>query len=107
MKREVYITVRAERELKAAADFIAQRAPAASRKWYHGFVEAILEIGENPFRFSVVQEHRELPVELRQLLYGRRRSYRAIFTVRDDRIVVVAVRHAAQSHLKPEDLVDH
>lgn len=104
MKYEVYITARAERQLKAAADHIASKAPQAALRWYQGFVKSILQIGENPNRFGVIRERQSFPSELRQLLYGRRRNYRAIFTIRDDRVVVLAIRHAAQDDLTMDDL---
>ena len=42
--------------------------------------------------------------ELRQLLYGRRRTYRALFTIREHDVVVLSIRHSAQRDLTPDDL---
>jgi plasmid stabilization system protein ParE len=40
--------------------------------------------------------------EIRQLLYG---NYRLLFTVRDDAVVILHVRHGAREWMKPEDVV--
>jgi plasmid stabilization system protein ParE len=104
MKHEVYITARAETQLKAAANNISVHAPLAAERWYSGFVRAIVQIGSNPQRYAIIPESADFPLELRQLTYGRRRNYRAIFSVRDDQVLVLAIRHAAQQDLSLEDL---
>ena len=47
-----------------------------------------------------------IPFEIRQLVYGlgRKRTHRAIFTIRPDQVVVLTIRHLAQSDLGSEDL---
>ena len=46
------------------------------------------------------------PVEIRQLLYGRRRSYRALFLVREQTVIVLHVRHTARREASREDLFE-
>jgi hypothetical protein len=53
----------------------------------------------------VAAESRKLPVEVRQLLYGRRRSYRALFLVRQQTVVVLHIRHTARREASPEEIL--
>jgi plasmid stabilization system protein ParE len=44
-------------------------------------------------------------LDLRELLYGRRRNvYRIVFTIVGQRVNVLRVRHAAQDRLMPGDV---
>src|SRR5262245_31046538 len=76
MKFEVVVTQRAERELHAAADRIAKRAPETAARWFSGFVAALLSLEQSPRRYGRAREQKRFPCEVRQLLYGRRRSHR-------------------------------
>ncbi len=104
MSFDVLVTERAEQELNQAADWIARDAPDTAEKWFKQFVEAIISLGKNPERCGYARENDRFSFDLRQLLYGRRRSYRALFTVRQNVVVVLSVRHSAQRDLSPEDL---
>lgn len=104
MSFEVLVTERAARELSQAADWIAMDAPETANRWFNGFVAAIQTLAENPQRCSIARENDRFPYELRQLLYGRKRSYRALFSIRGSKIVVLSIRHNALYDLTPEDL---
>ena len=104
MRYEVVITSRAERELNEAADWIAAQAPEAAARWYHGFVQAIIKLGDNPLRCAIARESALFPFQIRELLYGRRRNHRAIYTIRESKILVLSIRHAARDELTPDDL---
>ena len=55
-----------------------------------------------PTRCPRAIESGKFPEELRELLYGKRRSkYRIIFTIRDDEVVVLYVHHGARNELEP------
>ena len=105
MKYEVLVTGRAEHQLNEAADWIAKSSPLAAERWFNGFVDALLTLGENPERCSLAHESQRFPYELRQLLYGRRRTYRALFTIRGPNVVVLAIRHSSQRDVTPNDLL--
>jgi plasmid stabilization system protein ParE len=104
MRYDVLITSRAERELHELAEWIATKAPVAAARWYRGFVQVILKLGDNPFRCAVARESPRFPFEIRELLYGRRRNYRAIYAIRETKVVIITIRHAARDDLTPEDL---
>lgn len=104
MRFDVVVTRRAEQELNEAADWIARDAPDTAERWFNGFVEKIVSLGEHPERCGLARENERFPFELRQLLYGRRSNYRALFTVRRNVVVVLSIRHAARRDLTTEEL---
>jgi plasmid stabilization system protein ParE len=104
MRYRVVITDRATRELNDAADWMADRAPRAAERWFNGFCRAILSLREHPRRHGLAREAAIFPYELRQLLYGKKRNHRAVFTIRGDTVLVLTIRHAAQQDLSLEDV---
>jgi plasmid stabilization system protein ParE len=104
MTYEVVMTGRAERDLRAAAEWIAASAPEAALRWLDGFRKAIGRLQSNPEMCGYARENGVFPLELRQLAYGHKRNYRAIFTIREAQVVVLAIRHAARADLEPGDL---
>ena len=101
---DVLVTKQAERDLNSAADWIARDAPDTAQRWFNGFVESLLTLEQFPERCALAREDPAFPFPLRQLLYGRRRNYRALFTVHKTTVVVLSIRHASQPDLTPEDL---
>ena len=104
MSFTVFVTKRAEQELHQAADWIARDSPETVNRWFNRFVSSILSLADNPQRCSVARENDLFPFELRQLLYGRNRSYRALFTIRDSTVHILSIRHSAQRDLTSDDL---
>lgn len=107
MSYEVRLTHKAEQQLNAAVDWWAEhRSPEQAERWHAGVVNAMLSLGVNPLRCRLARENRAAPIELRELQYGlgRRTSHRILFAVRQDRIVVYAIRHVAQDDLTVDDL---
>jgi plasmid stabilization system protein ParE len=107
MTYEVYVTDKATYQLEAAARWWAQhRSVEQARRWYDGFVAAIRSLAKNPQRFPLARESEAFPIEIRQLVYGlgRKKTHRAVFAIRPDRVVVYAARHLAQDELTPDDL---
>jgi plasmid stabilization system protein ParE len=105
MTYQVVLTDRAARDLDEAYRWCAERATEAAARWYNGFLDALDSLGSNPERCPVAAETRKLAVEIRQLLYGRRRSYRALFLVREQTVVVLHIRHTARREADPKDLL--
>jgi plasmid stabilization system protein ParE len=56
-----------------------------------------------PFRCSLAFENNFFNEEIRQLIYGKgRNSYRIIFTIVDNSVQILFVRHAAQEPIIDE-----
>ncbi len=58
----------------------------------------IATLSEMPKRFGFAYENDRFDIDIRQMLVGPgpRSSYRAIYTIRDDTVLILAVRRGAQ-----------
>jgi plasmid stabilization system protein ParE len=101
---QIVITDRAAQDLEEAYLWIAARAPENAGRWYNGFLDALESLANNPERCSMAPESPKFPVEVCQLLYGRNRSYRAFFTIQQQRVTILHIRHTARREATPEDL---
>jgi plasmid stabilization system protein ParE len=80
-------------------------SPATAAAWYDGCLAAIESLTESPERCSRARESGKLGVEIRQLLYRRHQSvYRILFTLRENSVRVLYVRHSARDDMTPRDL---
>lgn len=106
MDYDVVLSRQAERELNEAADGIAEQSasPAAAEKWFNGFIDTLMSLERLPQRCGFAREHERFPCELRQILYGRKRTYRALFTIRGNRVVILTIRHTARAEVTPDDI---
>jgi plasmid stabilization system protein ParE len=103
----VIITRRAEREMHEAALWWAtNRSREQAARWLAGLEKKLNTLSKAPTRFPLAAEHEHFPYELRELHYGVRGriTHRAVFTVAEDLVLVLSIRHAAQDELRPEDL---
>ena len=107
MTNRIVFTRRAARELEGAADWwAAHRSPSQAARWYAGFSEALASLSRNPERCPLASENGRFPYEIREMYYGlgSRPTHRAVFTIREDIVLVLTVRHAAQAELTEADL---
>jgi plasmid stabilization system protein ParE len=95
----------AQADITAAATWLARTSPTVAVRWHRGLLSIIDKLETNPALYPVADEAADLGLDLRELLYGRRRSvYRILFTIAGQRVNVLRVRHAAQDRLKPGDV---
>ena len=70
-----------------------------------GLYKAIDTPQTRPLRCPFAAESDKFPEEIRELVYGRRgkriHKHRIIFTVREDAVYVLYVRHPARDELEP------
>lgn len=94
---------RAEAEVLAAFDWIAEPSPNAAAHWLTGLREAVAKIADQPMLHPLAVEVSEpFRLSIRQALYGKRRGiYRILDTIEDDVIHILAIRHAAQDEPEP------
>jgi plasmid stabilization system protein ParE len=107
MTIRVVLTRRAESELEGAADWwAAYRSPSQAARWYAGFSDALASLSQKPERCPFAPENGRFPYEIRELYYGlgSRPTHRAVFTIRREMVLVLTIRHAAQTDLREEDL---
>ncbi len=68
-------------------------------------MQVVRSLSQNPQRCGVARENDKFPFEVRELLYGaKRRKHRVLFTIHDDLILVLHIRHYAQRDLTADDL---
>jgi plasmid stabilization system protein ParE len=103
MKYRVEVSVRALTEARQARDWMAREAPGRAARWYEGLLDKIDSLADQPTRCPIAPENDDFAIEIRQLLYGRRRGvYRVLFTVHEDIVTVLYVRHGARQWLGQE-----
>ena len=101
MAFRVELSDRAQTDIAAIYDWLnSQQAGTAGERWFVALREAISSLSELPLRCRVAPESRDSPVEVRQLLYGRKpHVYRILFAVDGDLVQVLHVRHARRRPL--------
>ncbi|HTU19210.1 MAG TPA: type II toxin-antitoxin system RelE/ParE family toxin [Gemmataceae bacterium] len=105
MTFQVIFRPRADADVTAAVTWLACRNAAAAARWRTGLFRIVENFETNPNGYPIADEAVDLGVELRELLYGRRRGvYRILFTIEGQTVNIVRVRHAAQDRLAPDDL---
>src|SRR5262245_34350379 len=95
MAFHVDLSDRAQTDIAAIYDWLcSQQAGDAGERWFVALREAIASLSTLPSRCPVASESREAPVEVRQLLYGRKpHVYRIFFAIDGDVVRVLHIRH--------------
>jgi plasmid stabilization system protein ParE len=101
MTYRIEIMPPALRELDDAFNWIARRSPKRAETWQARAMRAIQSLVEFPRRCPLAPENEDFGVEVRQLLYG---DYRIVFTIEDDTVRILHVRHGARSPIAPDEL---
>jgi plasmid stabilization system protein ParE len=97
----------AKRQLLEQAIWWSQnRSAEQAFRWLEGFEEALASLARNPERCAVARESGAFDVIIRQLHYGlgNKATHRAVFEIRNDEVIVYAVRHLAQRDLTSDEL---
>ena len=97
MTYTVLITDPAQEELDAAYTWLVERSPQHGPVWHNGLVDAIVSLETSPARCPVAPGAETQPGPIRQLLYGSRlHAYRILFTIRDEKVIVLHIIHGAR-----------
>ncbi|MEK7830040.1 MAG: type II toxin-antitoxin system RelE/ParE family toxin [Acidobacteriota bacterium] len=100
MSFRIVLETRADREIEDAYHWMAQLSPERALDWYCDILERIETLQNNPFRCPIAAENNSFPEEIRHLIFGQ---YRILFTVRDETVHVLRVRHGRRDYAMPED----
>jgi plasmid stabilization system protein ParE len=103
------ITEPAEHDVRSAYEWWRDnRAAEQAERWYRGIHKAIASLRNAPDRCAVALETHLLPQGIRQLNYGigRRPTHRIVFTISEQVVTILRVRHTAQAELRQEDIDD-
>jgi plasmid stabilization system protein ParE len=107
---QVIIAARASRAIQQHIDWWArERSANQARRWYKGIKKAIASLKKSPERCNLAAEHEEFPFELRELHFGlgARPLHRIVFTILEEQVIAVAVRHTSQRSLQIGDIEFH
>ncbi len=95
MKYEVNITQKAQDQLEAAHEWLAEQTPQHAPEWYNAMADAIASLAEHPARCPRVDPYGDV----RYLLVGdKHHAYRISFKIRGQSVYVYAIRHAARKN---------
>src|SRR5262245_19421691 len=105
MSFQVIFRPRARSDIAATLTWLARTSRARSARWRAGLFRIVENLESDPNRYDEAAEATDLGVDLRQLLYGRRRNvYRILFLIEGDTVNILRVRHAVQDWVGPDDL---
>lgn len=105
MAYQVRITARALADANEVLARIGRIAPQAAARWHAALLDKVQTLEDHPERCPLAVEAEKLGIELRELLFGKRRGvYRILFTVDGDTVLVHHIRHAARDSLMPGEL---
>lgn len=91
----------ATQHIEEAYLWIQETNPGDLNEWFNDITNALQSLKNLPYRCSRIPETDEFNQEIRQLIYEK---YRIIFTIQDETVYVLAVRHTSRKPLKGEDL---
>jgi plasmid stabilization system protein ParE len=101
MSYKVEITGKAQEEMREATRWIAQYSPERAALWHFEFLEKVDSLERSPARCSIAPESESHGKEIRHLIFGK---YRILFSIEDETVYVLRLRHQAQDVLKPDDV---
>lgn len=104
---KVVITGPAKLDIQSAYDWWAKNRSAADAiRWYTGIFESIKSLEDMPERCPLAPETALVKQGLRQLHYGIGASptHRIVFTIDENEVVVLRIRHSAQDRLDVSEL---
>lgn len=106
MSFRVRLTRDAEADFERRLDDLGERSPEAARRLNGRFEKALLRLRDFPLACGAAYESPAFPEEVRHLLFGThpKRHYRALFAVRGDEVVILAIRAPGERPVGPEDL---
>lgn len=100
MAYRVEVAATASADADAAYEWIARDSVKRAIKWYLGLLDMMDSLAENPERCPLAPEAEFLGKDVRELLYGSRRSaYRVLFSITGDTVSILYVRHGARRSL--------
>ena len=103
----VIILPRADEDIERNARWWAENhdSPQAAN-WFFTVRRQILSLDTMPESYGLSAESDDFPCEIRDKFIGlgSKRSYRAVFTIREDAFSVLAVLRCAQDVLGPTDV---
>ena len=96
----VEISKNAEIEIGQIYRYIKADSPLNAKRWRDSLLEVGKSLANFPQRCPLAIEDCHFEIEVRQIVHG---NYRILFTINEDEVVILHVRHAARTPIAPED----
>jgi plasmid stabilization system protein ParE len=94
---QVIILPSAERDIGEAYEWLAEQDAEAAIRWYNRLLEVIFSLDTFPERCPLAPESEFFNAEIREIFHGRRQhKYRILFTMSENKVHVLHVRHGAR-----------
>jgi len=108
MNRGLLIPDRVEADIDCIFHRILPRSAQRAIAWFLALSRAFDRIVETPELFSLASESSAFPRELREAFFKTRRgrTYRIVFEVSGESILIIRVRGPGQAPLRRSDLPD-
>lgn len=85
--------------------FPNQSASAVGQRWFDALWNTLDTLEARPERCSLADESNEIGIEVRELLFGRKRGqYRILFRVVGKTVHILRIWHSARDRFTVEDL---
>lgn len=100
----VVVTARARTDTIEAFRFKVEQSTQVAARWLSGLEKAIAKLSKFPERHPIAEEESErLGIPLRQMIYGKKPgTYRLLFSIEDDAVILHYIRHSARDLIDPE-----
>ena len=106
MSFRIEFSDRARADLFRLLESLAEYSPQAAERLAANFELAASRLRQFPLACGLAYENPRFAEELRHLLFGlpKGRKYRALFTVRGDSVVILAIRAPGQRPVSPDEM---
>jgi plasmid stabilization system protein ParE len=106
MNYKLILTARAKQDRDRAYDwFNANYSAEFAARWYQGISDTVESIVQNPMHGHKAEENDRFPFELYEWLYGKRRNkHRILYTIENNIVFILSIRHSSQRDLASDDL---
>ncbi|HZQ47542.1 MAG TPA: type II toxin-antitoxin system RelE/ParE family toxin [Verrucomicrobiae bacterium] len=94
---DVFVELPAQQDIAQARSWLAERDPGAADLWFDSIYDTIGSLETFPERCPFAPESKSFNCEIREIFHGRRQhKYRILFTVNENEVHVLHVRHGAR-----------
>ncbi len=105
MKYDVVIHRLANQDLEEAYEWAARSAPATAARWLRRFQAALHGLELNPEPHPRAKESRKLPIELHEMLFGKRAgAFRVVFIIDGRTVRILRILRARRRLLRRKEI---